>query len=162
MKRTTLSLAGLLLAGLLSAVATAEPPGPGPMMGHGRMFGDRGAMIFPLLLKRANLTPEQAQQVQKIMQSDRDTLRSLSKQLEAANDQLADKLFAPGNVQITDLAPQMQRVGQLRQQLMEEGLKTALAVRAVLKPEQIAKVNQLKDQLRKLHTEMRSILEGSD
>jgi Spy/CpxP family protein refolding chaperone len=132
------------------------------MMGRARMFGNRGAMIFPLLLKRANLTPEQTQQVQKIMQSDRDTLRSLSKQLEAANDQLADKLFAPGNVQMADLAPQMQRVGQLRQQLMEEGLKTALAVRAVLKPEQIAKVNQLKDQLRKLHTELRSLLEDND
>lgn len=45
---------------------------------------------------------------------------------------------------------------------MEQGLKTALAVRAVLTPEQLAKVNQLKDQLRKLRTEMRSLLEEAD
>jgi len=162
MKRRMVLIVGLLLAGVLPAVARAEPPGPGPLMGPGRMFGDRGAMMLPLILKRAKLTPEQNQQVQKIMQTDRDTLRGLSRQLEAANDQLADKLFAPGKVEIGDLKPQVQQISQLRQQLMEQGLKTALAVRAVLTPEQLAKVNQLKDQLRKLHTEMRSIFEGTD
>lgn len=149
----------LLVAVLLPVMVGAEPPGPGPMMGAGRMFGERGAMLLPLMLKRAKLTPEQGQQVQKIMQSDRATLRALSQQLEAANDQLADKLFAPGKVEIGDLTPQLRRIGQLRQQLMEQGLKTALAVRAVLTPAQLEKVNQLKDQLRKLHKEMRSLLE---
>ncbi len=160
--RKMLVVAGLLLSGLLSLVARAEPPGHGPLMGPGRLFGDRGGMLLPLLLKHAKLTPEQGQQVQKIMQSDRATLRNLSQQLEAANDQLADKLFAPGKVEIGDLTPRLQHIGQLRQQLLEQGMKTALAVRAILTPEQLAKVNQLKDQLRKLHKEMRSLLEDTD
>lgn len=157
-----IAVAATLLGGIMLVAARAEPPDPGHLMGSGRLLGSRGAMLLPLILKHAKLTPEQGQQVQKIMQSDRTRLRDLSRQLEAANEQLADKLFAPGKVEIGDLTPQLQHIGLLRQQLMEQGLKTALAVRAVLTPEQLAKVNQLKDQLRKLRTEMRSLLEEAD
>ncbi len=45
---------------------------------------------------------------------------------------------------------------------MEQGLKTALAIRAVLTPEQLAKVAQLRGRMEKLQAEMRSVLEGSD
>ena len=69
------------------------------------------------------------------------------------------ELFAPGKVEFGDLTPQAQRISQLRQQLLEQGVKAALAV---LPPKQLANVNQLKDQLRKLHTEMRSLFEGAN
>src|ERR1035437_8557295 len=140
MKRRMLVAAVMVLAGICAAGAWADPIGPEGMMGHGRMFGDRGAMVLPLLLKRANLTPEQSQQVQKIMQADRETLRNLFKQLEEANNQLANKLVAPGQGAMGDLTPPAQRISQLRQQLMEQGLKTALAVRAVLTADQLAKM----------------------
>ncbi len=52
--------------------------------------------------------------------------RALFTQLQAANNQLSDKLFAPGTVQAADLQPQVQKVSLLRQQLMEQGVKTAL------------------------------------
>lgn len=162
MNRRMLLLAGLMLVGMGSAVAWADSMGRGPMMGAGRMFGDRGAMMLPLLLKHANLTPEQSQQVQKIMQADREGLRSAWKQLEGANNQLADKLFASGKAQIEDLTPLVQRITQLRQQLMEQGLKTALAVRGVLTADQLAKMAQVKDRMQKLHAEMRSLFEGTD
>lgn len=165
MKKTTVLSMGLTLVTLWSAgVLQAQPLGPAAMMGHGhgRMFGDSGAMMLPLVLKRAQLTPEQTKQVESIMASDRQALRTLSKQLEAANTQLTNKLFAPGTVQPTDLAPQLQQVAQLRQQLMEHAVKTALSIRAVLTPEQLANVSQLNDRIQKLHAEMRSIFEGSD
>ncbi len=165
MKKIIVLLTGLTLATLWSArVLQAQPLEPPAMMGHGhlRMFGGSGAMMLPLVLKHAQLTPEQTKQVESIMASDRQTLRSLSTQLEGANTQLTNKLFAPGTVQAADLAPQLQQIAQLRQQLMEQAVKTALSIRAVLTPEQLARVSQLNDRIQKLHAEMRSIFEGSD
>jgi len=157
---------GLLLVSLAPTRLLAQPMGPPPMMmkgmGHNPMFGDSPAMMLPLVLRHADLTPDQQAQVHKIMEADHENLQTLFKQLQAANDQLTDKLFAPGPVQASDLTPQVQQIMQLRQQLMEQGMKTALAIRAVLKPEQLAKVSQLKDRMQKLQTEMRSVLEGTD
>jgi len=148
-----------------SAAAVAQPMGaPHPRLmrggGPGGLMGDGPSMMLPLVLKHADLTPEQTDQVHKIIEADHDSLRNLFKQLQAANDELANKLFATGSVQAADLAPQVQSIMKLRQQLMEQGLKTALAIRAVLKPEQLAKVAQLRAQVNKAQTEMRSILEG--
>lgn len=136
---------------------------PHPRMrggGPGGMMGEGPSIMLPLVLKHADLTPEQTDQVHKIMDADHDSLRALFKQLQAANDELANKLFAAGSVQAADLTPQVQRITQLRQQLMEQGLKTALAIRAVLKPDQLAKVAQLKARMDAAQAEMRSILEG--
>ncbi len=162
MTRLTLVLVAAALA-TLPARLHADPLRPFHMMGReGPMLGDSGGMMLPLLLKHVHLTPEQTKQVQAIMDGDRQNLHSLLTQLQSANDQLASKLFAPGNVQPADLAPQIQTVNQLRQQLMEHGVKTALAIRTVLTPEQLAKAAQLKDRLQKVHAEMRSLLEGED
>jgi len=119
-------------------------------------------MMLPLVLKHAKLTPEQTKQVQTIMETDRQALRTLFTQLEAANGQLSNKLFAAGTVQAADLTPQVQQISQLRQQLMEQGVKTALSIRAILTPEQLAKVSQLNERIQKLHAEMRSIFEAND
>ncbi len=148
---------------LVPARLYADPFGSFHMMGRGgTLLGDSGGMMLPLLLKHVHLTPEQTKQVQAIMDGDRQNLRSLLTQLQTANDQLASKMFAPGNVQPADLAPQIQTVNQLRQQLMERGVKTALAIRTVLTPEQLTKAAQLKDRLQKVHAEMRSLFEGED
>ena len=159
-------LAGVAAVCLSSAMLQAQSMGPPMMKGMGgphMMFGGDGpSIMLPLVLRHANLTADQQAQVHKIMDADHQNLRALFKQLETANDHLADKLFAPGTVQATDLAPQVQQITQLRQQLMEQGLKTALAIRAVLTPEQLAKVSQLKDRMEKLQTEMRTVLEGTD
>jgi Spy/CpxP family protein refolding chaperone len=165
MLKSKLLFSGLVLASLTSAPLHAQPMGGPPMGGPpmGRMMhGDDPAMMLHMVLKQANLTPDQQDQVRKIMDADHQNLRALFSKLEAANRQLADKLFGPGTVQPADLTPQVQQITQLRQQLMEQGVKTALAVRAVLSPQQLAKVAQTKDQLEKLQTQMRNIIEGSD
>ncbi len=162
MTRFTPVLVAAWLA-LVPASLHADPFGPFHRMGRGgALLGDSGGMMLPLLLKHVHLTPEQTKQVQAIMDGDRQNLHSLLTQLQTANDQLASKLFAPGNVQPADLAPQIQTANQLRQQLMEHGVKTALAIRAVLTPEQLTQAAQLKDRLQKVHAEMRSLLEGED
>ena len=128
-------LSGLLWATLGSMPLQAQPMGGPPMGGPpmggppmGRMMhGDNPAMMLHMVLKQADLTPDQQAQVRKIMDADRQSLRTLFAQLQAANKELADKLFASGTVQAADLTPQIQRITQLRQQLMEQGVKTALA-----------------------------------
>ncbi len=159
-----LVLSAVAALGIWSAGASAQPMGAPParmMRGGGAsgMMGDGPSMMLPLVLRHADLTPEQTDQVHKIMQANHGTLRTLFKQLQAANEDLANKLFAAGSVQAPDLAPQVQHITQLRQQLMDQGIKTALAIRAVLKPEQLAKVAQLKARLDKAQAEMRSIFE---
>ncbi len=114
--------------------------------------------MLHMILRQADLTPEQQDRVHGIMESDHQTLRTLFQQLQDANDQLADKLFAPGTVQLADLTSQVQQITQLRQQLMEQGIKTALAIRAVLTPQQLARVAQIKSQVEKLQAEMRNLL----
>ena len=165
MTRRIAQLTGLALGVLWTATLHAQPMGPPMMMkgmgGPGMMFGGDGpGMMLPLVLRHANLTADQQAQVHAIMDAQHQNLQALFKQLQAANNQLADKLFAPGAVQATDLAPQVQQITQLRQQLMEQGLKTALAIRAILTPDQLAKVSQLKARMEKLQAEMRSIAEG--
>ena len=128
----------------------------------GMMHGDSPAFMLRMVLKQAGLTPDQQNQVHKIMEADHQSLHALFTQLQTANQQLAGKLFGPGPVQAADLTPQVQQITQLRQQLMEQGVKTALAIRAVLTPQQLTKVSQTKDRIEKLQAEMRSIFEGND
>ena len=160
MTKYTIVLTALAWISLVAAPLQAQPAG-GPPMG-GMMHGDSPAMMLRMVLKQANLTSQQQDQVRKIMEADHQSLRALFTQLQAANNQVAEKLFAPGPVQAADLVPLVQKVTQLRQQLMEQGVKTALAIRAVLTPQQLAKAAQVQARLGKLQAEMRSILEGNN
>jgi Spy/CpxP family protein refolding chaperone len=121
------------------------------------MAGDGAGIALPLLLRGANLTADQKSQVQQIMANHRATFRDLFGQLRAAQDQMANKLFSAGRLQEADLAPQVQQIAQLRNQLADEGLKVVLEIRGVLTPEQLAKASQLKSQMQSLHSQMRSL-----
>jgi Spy/CpxP family protein refolding chaperone len=157
MQKSRLAWIGVVALSLWAMTVYAHPRGGMGWMGPGRMMGDAPGMMLPLVLKGVDLTDAQEKQVHEIMAAHRATFRTLFSQLQAAHKDVADKLFAPGNVQAADLTPEMQRVAQLRAQLMQEGLQVALAVRAVLTPEQLAKAAEIKDRMRALHTEMRGL-----
>jgi Spy/CpxP family protein refolding chaperone len=173
MRGRMILIAVLIVAAICFGHARAEPPdklmpgpppgGPrfmmGPLEGHG-MMGEGGGFMLPLVLHRANLTPEQHDQVRKILESDRQDLQKLFSALRKANDELSKKLFAPGDVALTDLKPQLDEIAGLRRQLMEQGIKTALAIRKVLTPEQLTKVAELKQRMDTLHAEMRELMGG--
>ncbi len=158
--------AAVVVAGLCSSMpARAEDmghspflmPAPGPMT-----MGEGPPMMLPLIFRSADLPPEQREKVKQIMKTDRAALHDLFRQLETANSQLADRLFAGGNVQPADLTTQVSHITDLRRQLMERGVKTALAIRAVLTPEQLSKVTALKARMDKVRSEMRDIFVESD
>ena len=174
MRGRTILIAALTAAALCWGSARAEPPdklmpGPrpggrrfmmGPPDGHG-MMGEGGGFMLPLL-HRADLTPEQHDKVRTILESGRQDLQKLSSELGKAHDELSRKLFAPGDVALADLKTQLDEIAGLRRQLMEQGTKTALAIRKVLTPDQLAKVAEVKQRMDKLRAEMRQMMEGDD
>ena len=157
-KLSMMTVAALTLAlGAQHAVAGpggcgGEPHGIG-MRGHGR-----GGMIFPLLLHAVGPTPEQEAKVAAIMKRHRANLQPLFQQMRAAHDELGSKLLAPGAVTAADVAPAVQRLGQIRQQLMQEWVQAALEARAVLTPDQVAKAADVKQRLDALHAEMEKLV----
>jgi predicted transcriptional regulator len=96
------------------------------------------------------------------MAAHRQTFRTLFKQLEAAHEAMTDKFFTAGELSTADLTQQTQNVKQLREQLTNEGINVAMEIRSVLTAEQLAKAAQLKDRMREMHAEMRSLFEEKD
>ena len=157
MRKLLLAMVGIVALSLWAATVYGQPRHGLGMMGPGYLMGDAPGTMLPLVLKGVDLTAEQEQHVHDIMKAHRATFRALFRELQGAHKDVADKLFAPGNVQAEELATQMQRVAQLREQLMQEGLKVALEVRGVLTTEQLTKAAEIKDRMRALHTEMRQL-----
>jgi len=156
MRKSAAVMLAMVAVGWWAVLAEGHPRWGMRGMGPG-MMGDGTGMLIPLVLKGVELTPEQETRVQEIMAAHRATLRTLFQQMRETHEELSAKLFAPGDVQAADLTPYMQRLAQLREQLMQEGLNAALEVRGVLTAEQLAQAAALKDRMKALHSEMRSL-----
>lgn len=124
------------------------------MMMHGEGIGP----LLPMILRNADLTPEQHEKIREIFVADRETLHKLFERLNQANEKLSANLFGEGKLTIEDLEPQISEIGEVRRSLLEQGVKTTIAIRAVLTPEQLAKVNDLKERIDRLQTEMRDLM----
>jgi len=159
MKKRTLILAAVATTTLGLATVHARPRfgmGSEPMMGPGGLDGP--AMMLPLLLRSANLTDEQEAQVQKIMADRRTQTRALVREMRAGQAALLDKLFAAGDLKANDLKPELDRLTRARAQLMDHAVTTALDIRKVLTPEQLARTAKIKDRMRALHDQMRELV----
>ena len=160
MRESRLVWVGIVALGLWSATVYGQSRHDMGMLGPGRMLGDAPGMMLPLVLKGVDLSDAQEKRVREIMAAHRATFRTLFSELQGAHKGVADMLFTPGEVQAEDLTAQMQRVTEIRERLMQEGLKVALEVRALLTPEQLARAAELKDRVRALRTEMRGLFKG--
>jgi len=121
-----------------------------------------GQEIFPLrmILRGVGLTDAQQGQVRQIVASHRPRFQELRSQLRANTQALADKLYGPGPVTADDLAALRQQIGQTRDQLGQEALQTALEIRNVLTPDQLAKAAQIRQRMQELRAEMQSLTGG--
>jgi Spy/CpxP family protein refolding chaperone len=145
---STLMTLSLVVTALLFTSAGAQPPG---------RWGTGPAGLLPLMLRSANLTPDQDAKVKELVAARRAAARSLMQQLRQAEDELADKLLAPGSVKAGDLQPQIQLIAHLREQLLRDSTQAALDIRAILTSDQLARVAQTKDRLRQLQSELRQL-----
>ncbi len=147
-------LVGVLAVGLWTASAFGRPHG-GRDTGWG---GGGDGMFLPLLVRGAGLTEAQQAQVKQIVASHRPKFETLLRQLLAARQQSAEKLYALGPVKAEDLTPLTQQIGKLRESLTQESLQVALEVREVLTPDQLAKAMRRWQRLNELRAEMRNLL----
>ena len=145
-------LAGALVGAALfaSGSAVAQPSGRGG-------GGGGGGSLLPLMMRSANLTPEQDTKVKELVVARRTAARALSQQLRQSEDELAEKLLAPGSVNMADVQPQLQRIAQLREQLLRDSTQAALDIRGLLTPEQLARAAQTNTRMRQLQREMRQL-----
>jgi len=129
--RARLARAVVLVAGLVLFAAAARPvlaqappppggPGYGGPGGGSLRWGmgrDDGELW--LMIRAANLSPEQQTKVRAILMSHRAATRALIGQLRQAQQELGAKLLAPGPLQAADLKPQLTRLKQLREEMRQ-------------------------------------------
>ncbi|MGE0822889.1 MAG: Spy/CpxP family protein refolding chaperone [Candidatus Binatia bacterium] len=124
----------------------------------GGLFSDGPREMFPfVLLKKLGLTPQQEAQIYTIMRVHRGTISRLVTQLEQENEQLASKFFAPGKLSEDDVEHHSQKVLRLREDLLKEGFKAALAIREVLTPQQLTKAAELQQKMRAMRARLRQL-----
>jgi Spy/CpxP family protein refolding chaperone len=148
---------------LVAAVAhvAASSPGGGPMGHGGSHHMHRGmdvlGMPLPLLLHTANLTDAQKQQIRTIFENRRAARKTEMQQLKAAKEAIAAKYLSNGTVTANDLAPSVATITQLHDQMMNERVQDAIAIRNVLTPAQLAQISATKAKLDSIRAEMKSL-----
>jgi Spy/CpxP family protein refolding chaperone len=149
----------LVLIAAVAHVASSNSGGFGGHMGHRGMRGgmDVLGVPLPLLLKSANLTDAQKQQIHQIIETRRTARKDEIQQLKAAKDQIATKFTSSGAVAASDLSGPVQQITQLQNQMTNEQIQDALAIRNVLTPAQIQQMAQTKTKLDQIHSEMHAL-----
>jgi hypothetical protein len=143
-------LVALTVAGVWRAPVQAQPSETAAQM---VMMGDGPILVLPVLLRFADLTTQQSDRAQRLIEADRADAQKLLSQLAEANNQLDDALLAPANVPARGSGAIVQRLAQLRLQFMQRELKTVLAIRRMLTPAQLAKVGAAMSEMKKAEAE---------
>jgi Spy/CpxP family protein refolding chaperone len=133
-------------------VGMRPPPFGGPP------FGDDPAMMLPALLQGVGLSDDQQKQVRDILKANHQALFANFEQLRTANQALADKLVSTDPVTEQDLQPLVDQVMRARQDIVTQGLKVVLQVRALLSPEQLARAAAVKAKMNDLRKQMHDLL----
>ena len=161
-KRKMLLGAGVVV---LLAIAVTSYSHEGPMGFGGFGFGGfefggphPGPPPFMMLLKSANLTDGQKTKVHEILKSSRGEMEPLFDQLHSLHQQMANKLLTPGAVTVDDLTPLQQQATQIHEQIGHNMLSTAIQIRNLLTPEQLARVAQTHQKLESLHAQMEELM----
>ncbi|HYL58407.1 MAG TPA: hypothetical protein VEU51_06010 [Candidatus Acidoferrales bacterium] len=126
---------------------------------HGHMHRDAASLGIPmrLLLKNANLTDAQKAQLRQIISSRRTTRKTEWQQLHTAKEQLVAKYVSSGPVSASDLSGPLQQITQIKDQMAQEQLQDAIAIRNLLTPDQLKGMSQTKSKLDQIHAEMKSL-----
>ena len=143
----------ILGASLTSTAVWAQPMGL-----HGGGFGPEPGMMLPMLIRKVGLSDTQRQQVRTILNAHRPRFQTLFPQLRDAQQALEARLVSTDPVKAEDLAPQIQRVADLRKQILQEGIGVAIEVRGVLSPEQLARAADLHTQMGALREQMHKLM----
>ncbi len=150
------------LVAAVAHVASSNSGGMGGHMGHRGFHGMHGGMDalgmpLPLLLRTANLTDAQKQQIHTIFQNRRAARKTEYQQLKAAKEAIAAKFTSTGTVAASDLSVPVTTMTQLHDQMMNEQIQDAIAIRNVLTPAQLTQISATKAKLDSIHAEMKAL-----
>ena len=151
-----------LIAGAAHVASSNSMTGGGHMGHHMHRDMNSLGLPLPLMLRTANLTDAQKQQVRTIFESRRDARKAEFEQLKAAREQIATKYASAGAVSATDLSAPVQQINKIQEQMTQEQLQDAIPIRNVLTPAQIQQLGQTKSKLDQIRSEMRALFAKSD
>jgi Spy/CpxP family protein refolding chaperone len=152
----------IVLVAAVAHVASSNPGGMGGHMGHRGFHGMHGGMDvlgmpLPLLLRTANLTDAQKQQIHTIFENRRAARKAEIQQLKAAKQAIAAKFLSTGTVAASDLSSSVSTITQIHDQMTNERIQDAIAIRNVLTPAQLAQISATKAKLDQIHSEMKAL-----
>ena len=163
-KRTALILAPVLLAGLAGGVAWSQQGegrrGDGPRMTraergeeregwrgrHGRRGRHGHGEGFRRMARRLELTDEQVTAIKDVLRQARKKAIGLRAKARVARIELAELVSEP-TVDRAKVDAKVEEITKIRGDRLQERTRTALAVRAVLTPEQLAKADGVLNRL---------------
>jgi Spy/CpxP family protein refolding chaperone len=145
------SVAIVAVVTLLSGTTAFAQEWSGP---GGPRYGTGGGAFGWRILRAVGLSDDQKAQIRQVYVQHRPQLQALRNQLRTAQGQLGDRLYSTTPPTPADLA----LIGQLRDQLAQERLAIALAIRNVLTADQLAKAAQIRQQLKDLRQQERNLL----
>jgi uncharacterized membrane protein len=150
---------------LVAALARAQlpvpvlPPGDPGVPPPFPYVEDEPGMGAALLLRGAGLSEEQRHKVHHILAEHRVALRAAKARVRAAQDALADRMTKAGALAAADLAPEIDRLTKAHHDQIDEIVATALAVRAVLSAEQLARAARWKDRFRTVRDQWQDLVD---
>lgn len=152
----------IVLVAAVAHVASSSPGEMGGPMGHRGFHGMHGGMDvlgvpLPLLLRTANLTDAQKQQIHTIFETRRAARKAEREQLKTAKEAIAAKFTSTGPVAASDLSSSVATMTQVHDQMMNEQIQDVIAIRNVLTPAQLAQISATKAKLDSIHAEMKAL-----
>ncbi len=150
------------LVAAVAHVASSSSGGMGGPMGHHGFHDMHGGMDvtgipLPLLLRTANLTDAQKQQIHAIFEARHASRKAEYQQMKAAKEAIAAKFTSTGTVATSDLSVPVSTITQLQAQMTNEQIQDAIAIRNVLTPAQLAQISATKVKLDPIHAEMKAL-----
>lgn len=153
MKKLTVAILSIVLVAMGAMFVFAQD-GAGQKDGK-RGFGKRGGHHrggHGMMLRGLDLTDEQKTQVKTIMQSSRESSKSLREQMKA-NRQKLQTLSDSGNFDQAQVQALADEQGKLTAQMIVEKEKVKSQISAILTPEQKAKAAEMKAQFKQKREE---------
>jgi Spy/CpxP family protein refolding chaperone len=152
----------VLLVAAVAHVASSNSGGMGGHMGHRGFHGMHGGMDtlgvpLPLLLRTANLTDAQKEQIHAIFKARHASRKAEMQELRSAKEAIAAKYTSTGTVAASDLASSVTTITQIQDQMTNEQIQDAVAIRNVLTPAQLAQISATKAKLDSIHAEMKAL-----
>jgi Spy/CpxP family protein refolding chaperone len=151
----------VLLVAAVAHVASSNQGGPGGHMGHRGFRGHGGMNVLglplPLLMRTANLTDSQKQQIHAIFEARHASRKAEREQLKAAKEAIGAKFLSSGTVAASDMSSSVATITQLQDQMTNEQIQDAVSIRNVLTPAQIAQIAATKAKLDAIHAEMKAL-----